>query len=326
MILSPMATGNGAYVVHRALEQEIKDYCVFPYNPYWTLFPPALHLFCRDKRPSIVHTTPDYGLFFRRKGIPLVLTVHNFVLDRFMQQYSTWPQRIHYKTDLRWFTGASLALADVVTSVSHYTASLVRKELGYRRDIRVIYNGIDTKRFAPATKSGKKHITVLFSGNVSLRKGANLLPLIAEKLNPGISIIYTKGLRTRHSLVYRSNLRDAGHIPYRDMPRLYQDADMLLLPTVREGFCLAALEAMASGLPVITTNCSSMPEMIEHNKGGFLCNPEDTDEFADKINLLADSPHLRRDMGSCNRERIERHFSQELMIGRYQELFEEILK
>lgn len=126
-IISPMPTGNGAYVLHKMIEAKIQNYRVHGYNPYLTLFPPVLPFLSRSEKPLVVHTTPDYGLFFGRKGVPLVLTVHHLVLDQYMQKYSTLPQRIHYKTDLRWFTKASIRLANMVTAVSHFTAEMAER-------------------------------------------------------------------------------------------------------------------------------------------------------------------------------------------------------
>jgi glycosyltransferase involved in cell wall biosynthesis len=325
-IISPMPYGNGAYVVHKMLEKGIAGYSVAGYNPYWSLFPPSLFFLGRKGRADIIHTTPDYGIFFSKKGTPLVLTLHNFMLDRFMQRYSSLPQKIHYATDLRFFTLQSLEQAAAVTSVSRFTAQAARKELKYTGDIRVIYNGIDSALFKPLVrKQAQGPIKVLFSGNLTKRKGAHLLPLIAEKLNKGIIIQYTRGLRTKAAHCTSSRLDDMGAIPYKDMPALYQQADILLFPTVREGLSLSAMEAMASGLPIVTTDCSSMSELVTEGRGGMLCGIESIDGFAEKINLLADSPGLRRAMGEFNRERIEKEFTLDRMLKSYQELFIQLL-
>jgi glycosyltransferase involved in cell wall biosynthesis len=109
------------------------------------------------------------------------------------------------------------------------------------------------------------------------------------------------------------------------MPQIYQQADILLFPTVREGFGLAAAEAMACGLPVVATNCSSLPELIDNGKGGFLCPIGDVEAFAEKINFLAENPELRREMGEYNRAKVEKMFTLNRMVGEYQQLFEEVL-
>ncbi len=325
-IFSPMATGNGAYVVHQALANKIPNYHICGYNPYWTLFLPALPFLCRRQGiPDIIHTTPDYAAFFKRGKIPLVITFHNFVLDKEAVAHSTLLQRIHYQTDLQFFTQKALFAATVVTAVSQFTAKLVKKELGYRGNVQVIYNGVDTNTFFPKQKKETQLIKVLFSGNLTRRKGVDLLPLIAEKFDTNIEILYTTGLRTKKTLPAHPNLKNIGAISYSDMPKVYQDADILLFPTVREGFGLAAAEAMACGLPVVASNCSAIPELIDNAKGGFLCPVGDVKAFAEQINLLADSPKLRHEMGEYNRSKVEKLFTVQRMVNKYRELFEEVL-
>jgi len=326
-IISPIPSGCGAYVLHKSLEAGIEGYRVWDYSPYWEYFPFALPLLRGGEKPDLVHTTPDHGLFFHRKGIPLVITAHHIVLDDFMQAYSTPLQRLHYKTDLRCFTLASLKRASVVTSISMSTAKMLRDELGYDKDIRIIYNGIDTNRFLPPSVPPQKtgEIRVLFAGNLTRRKGANLLPAIASRLQPDVRIYYTRGLRKTSPLPALPNLIDRGYIPAEDMPALYRNADILLFPTVREGFGLAAAEAMACGLPVVATDCSSLPELIDDGKGGFLCPLGDVGAFAEKINFLAENPELRREMGDYNRAKVEKMFTMDRMVMQYRELFEEVV-
>lgn len=323
--MSPMPGGNGAYVLHKLLEKHIAGYQVREYHPRWEYFPFAFPLFFRKESPCLIHTTPDHGCLFSRRGIPLVVTVHHLVLDDFMKPYSSLIQRIHYKTDLLFFTRRTIQQADAVTAVSRYTAGMVKNLIGYKGNVRVIYNGIDTQRFVPVKRETGSTIRVLFSGNLSLRKGANLLPDIAERLPAGIDIVYTRGLRGGMSLPASNNLKSLGNIAFESMPGIYQSADILLFPTVREGFGLAAAEAMACGLPVVATDCSSLPELIDEAKGGFLCPLGDVDSFVEKIQLLAENPGLRREMGAYNRAKVEQQFTLEQMVSQYQALFEELL-
>ena len=325
-ITSPMATGNGAYIIHQILGNKISNYHICGYNPYWTLCPLALPFLCRQQGiPDIIHTTPDYAAFFKRGNIPLVITFHNFVLDKEAVVHGTLLQRIHHQTDLRFFTRKALSTATVVTAVSHFTAKLVKKELGYRGNVHVIYNGVDTNTFFPKQEKETVLNKVLFSGNMTRRKGVDLLPLIAEKLDSNIEILYTSGLRTKKKLPAHPNLKNIGAVPYSYMPKVYQEADILLFPTVREGFGLAAAEAMACGLPVVATDCSSLPELIVNGKGGYLCELGNVDEFAARINELAVSPALRREMGEFNRTLMEEKFTMSRMVKEYQQLFEEVL-
>ena len=326
-IYSPMATGNGAHVVHQMLEAGIPGYNVCSYNPWWTIAPPALSLLCRATRQDIVHTTPDYAIFNARKGVPLVITFHNYVLDAYMADYSNPIQRFHYTTSLKWFTGRACRRAKVITAVSRFTAQLANTELSLQKNIRVIYNGVDEQRFFPA-KSGQhsgKTIKVLFSGNLSRRKGADLLPGILKQLNPGIELLYTTGLRCKQRLPEHPALTCAGQVPHAEMPELYRQADILLFPTVREGLALAAIEAMACGLPIVASDSSSMPELVANDRGGFLCPVGDAKQFAARVNELAESASLRQQMGEYNRARVEEKFTLQRMVNEYRELFEETL-
>jgi glycosyltransferase involved in cell wall biosynthesis len=324
-IISPMATGNGAYVVHKMLEAGIAGYKVLPYHPLWTMLPPLLPFLAGTAGADLVHTTPDYGRLFHRSTRPLIVSFQNYVLDSFMVPFSTLAQRLHYATDLRWLTLAAVKRASSVTAVSCFTASVVKRDLPYDGDIRVIYNGVDTNKFTPAEGNRRdRRITVLFSGNLTARKGAPLLPPdIANRLGRGLRLLCTQGLRRKGRLPKTPRLEGLGGVPHSRMPELLRTVDMLLMPTVREGLSLAVLEAMASGLPVVASNISSLPEQIVDGKGGFLCEIGNAADFAEKINILADSPVLRADMGQFNRERAKELFSHDLMIGQYTTLFDE---
>ncbi|MHB1349598.1 MAG: glycosyltransferase family 4 protein [Desulfobulbaceae bacterium] len=324
-IFSPMAKGSGAYILHQSLSEKIKGYTLQSFNPYWTLCPPALpFLFPHNSHVDIIHTTPDYSFFFKKK-IPLVVTFHGFVVDRETARYSTFLQKVHHLTALRFFIKLALKSATRVTCVSQFTAEMIRNNLNYTGKISVIYNGVDTTKFTPAKKQEDSKVKVLFSGNLTRRKGAHLLPDIASSLDKNIELCYTSGLRGKNPLPNMPNMRNIGPIPYAAMPAVYQGADILLFPTVREGFGLAAAEAMACGLPVVTTNCSSLPELVVDGKGGYLCEIGNTEEFARRINQLAQSSILRKEMGEFNRTRVEERFTLKQMVDNYHDLFTEVM-
>jgi glycosyltransferase involved in cell wall biosynthesis len=308
------------------IEKHIPNYTVKGYNPYLGIFPFSLPWVAPVKGADLIHTGPDYGLFFYSRKIPTIVTVHHYMCDGKMDSYSTVIQKIHYRTDLKWFIKKSIALATALTAVSHYSAKHIKKELNLYRKIRVIYNGIDESFFVPSIKKrGISSVHVLFSGNLIRRKGAHWLPSIADNLNKGIEIHYTSGLKKSFLGFKDKNITRLGQIPYKAMPEVYQQHDILIAPTVREGFGLAIAEAMSCGLPVVATHCSAIPELIDEGKGGFLCPVGDVKTFADKINLLADSPKLRREMGEYNRAKVEKMFTLGRMVKEYQDLFQEVL-
>lgn len=323
-----MAWGNGAFVVHKLLEKHLVSYKVSQYHPYLTLIPFFIRYVVQKPAPSdIIHTVPDYAIFSRTAHNPLVVSLQNYVLDPWMGRYSSFFQRIHYRTDLRWFVRKAVERADAITAVSKFTRKLVQQDLGVKKNIKLIHNAVNTEMFTPAkTKKYTDEIKIFFAGNLTSRKGAHWLKAIADKLDRKVCIHYTQGLRTRNSLPAHERLRPVGPISFNDMPQRYKEMDILLMPTVREGFSLAVLEAMASGLPVVASDCSSLPEQIDADKGGFLCPVGDVSQFAERINLLADSPEMRKEMGFYNRSKTEKYFTLQKMVNLYKELFESIME
>lgn len=320
-IVGCVPRGSGASIVHRSLAENVPGYSLREYDPRWEYAPWAMPLIRPSRRAHLIHTTPDHAIFLHRSAVPMVVTFHGFFLDAEIRPYSTPIQQLHYSTDLRWFTKAALKRATAVTAVSEFVADMVRKELGYDGEIEVIYNGVDTARFAPGLRRETKEIKVLFSGNLTRRKGAELLPKIAALLPSNIKILYTRGLRSRNILPQLPNLQDLHSVPHVEMPNLYRNVDIVLIPSVREGFSLATAEAMASGLPVVATDGSALPELIVNSKGGFLCRLGNAQQFADSIKILASSPEMRSGMGAFNRSWAEEKFALSIMIEKYRRLF-----
>ncbi len=319
-VLSPMPTGSGSIVVHRMLERYLPGYRVEPYSPWWTLFPPSLAWFSRQNS-ALIHTGVDYGAFLGRPSRPLVVTFHNYVLDRFMRQFSSRLQWLHYRSDLRFFTKLSLRHADAVTAVSEATACLVREDLGYKGEIIVIPNGIDISMFSPGAAPSGSNFTALFSGNFTRRKGAHLLPEIAARLEKDQTIVCVGAQDDAQSTVRDPHIRFKKRVSHERMPGFYASCDAMLMPTAREGMSLAVLEGMACGLPVVATDCPSMREVIEDGKGGFLCPSGDVAAFAERLQQLAREPRLRAEMGAYNRRRILARHDSLSMVERYLQLF-----
>lgn len=239
--------------------------------------------------------------------------------------YSTRLQQVHYRTDLRYFTTRAMRRAQTVVAVSHFLADLVRSDLSATIPIQVIHNGVDTDHFQPASRRSGHAVRVLVSGNLTRRKGAWLLPAIAAQLHPGTEIHYTQGLRTGDALAQETRLHNLGRIPHAQMPQCYQQMDILLTPTLREGFGLGVAEAMACGLPIVASDAAALPELVVPGLGGFLCPVGDAACFAAHLNQLAADASLRRQMGEFNRERACRLFNLPRMVRSYHELFVEVL-
>ena len=329
-VISLSPTGNGAHVVHSSIAKHLSNYTSIGYSPWLTLMPPLLYKIGKQRSASLIHAPLDYACFFKREGVPLIATAHNFVLDRFMRQFSSLLQGIHYSTDLKYFTKCSLESATCVTAVSEYTARLVKSELGYNKTIPIIYNGIDECLFKPKRIKNdhhkKKKFKILFSGNLTQRKQFGILPALSRELGSEFEILYTGGLNEhtgfRKTVKGGVDLVNLGSISYEKMPDIYNSVDALFMPSVREGFGLAVAEAMACGLPIVANNSSSIPELTTDNKGGFLCEQGNVSQYVSAFRMLCEDKKLCDEMGGFNRDRIERKFTLHRMISEYQSLFE----
>ena len=147
-IFSPVPAGSGVEVLHRDLAGGIPGYRLRTYSPWWSLFPPALP-FLSARNVDLIHAGADYGALFARDSVPLVATLHGYTSDRFMRDFTSRLQYLHYRTDLRWLSRMTLARANVVVAVSRFVGDLVRQDLGVDPPLRTIYNGVDHERFVP---------------------------------------------------------------------------------------------------------------------------------------------------------------------------------
>ena len=326
-----MVAGNGAHVVHTQLQRALKNYTIGDIPAWQTLFPPMLGKYRRDA--DIIHTAPDFASPFLGDRSRSVLTFHNYYLDREVSRYATVSQRIFYQTILRHTITSSVQKADIITTVGDFVYRMVRDHLGCKKKLIVIKNGVDVDAFTPRKKHQGNHCRILFVGNVTRRKGAQLFEYIANGLPANCELAFTSGLRKPLRASATPLIRKAldsgrlcalGRIAHHEMPAIYHSADMLFFPTYREGLGLAAVEAMACGLPVVTTRCSALPEVVDEDKGGYLCAIGDGESMLKRITQLVENPSLRQQMGEYNREKVLNEFRLDRMIADYQAVFEQL--
>lgn len=110
-----------------------------------------------------------------------------------------------------------------------------------------------------------------------------------------------------------------------DMPEVLSQASIACLPSYREGLPKALLEAMAAGLPCVTTDVQGCREAVRHGDNGLLVPPRDPQALADALNTLIRDPDMQKSMGLRGRERVEAEFSSVLVIKQTLALYEEML-
>jgi glycosyltransferase involved in cell wall biosynthesis len=259
--------------------------------------------------------------------LPVIATMHLCVHDPALSPYKRVAQSLYHRYWVRQLERHVLSVTRKAVAVSGYTAEQTKKSYGIR-DIGVIHNGIDLNVFQPVQRGMPcRPFRLLFVGNWSIRKGADLLEPIMSRLGSDYELVYTTSqnpnnqpMSTPAGSLSLGNISNPGA-----MARIYQHADALLFPTRLEGLPLAALEAQACGLPVIATEGSSLPEVVEHCVTGILCPQDDVTAFADAAHRLAADPDLWHRMARAARARAEARFNIETMIDRYLAVYRSLL-
>ncbi|MFQ5817074.1 MAG: glycosyltransferase family 4 protein [Terriglobia bacterium] len=313
-----------ASLAARGVQTQLHSYPhLLEFLPYRALKP----FFGPAQNCDLVHSKAEYGWLFATPGVPLVVTLAHSVFDPAYDRYQNPLQRCYHHWKVRANIVRSFATAARVVTVSRFSQQAIQQTYGHP-DVRVIYNAVDETFFHPRPDEpprADKHVRLLFVGNLTPRKGADLLPRILERLGNEFVLEYTCGLRTRATPAPHPRMRPLGRLSSQALREAYQRCDIFLFPSRLEGFGYPVAEAMACGKPVVTTNYAALPELLDDERGGFLCPMDDVDSFAAKIRLLAADPGLRARMGAYNRAKVEQHFSLAPWAANYLQLYRELL-
>jgi glycosyltransferase involved in cell wall biosynthesis len=296
-------------------------------SPVYQFLPPLSRLRPFSAACDIIQGNSGNAFAFKEE-IPLVVTEHHVIDDPAFNPYKTLPQKIYHRW-IYYCERKSLKVADTVVCVSYFTAKRLDEVYGFS-DTLVIYNGIDTSVFRPAEPASdvwnvSTDKTVLFfAGNLSRRKGADLLPPIMKQLGEKYVLLIAAG---QHETSWSDlkNIVNIGHLDLAQLVLAFNRCDIFLSASRLEGFGLSVAEAMACGKPVVATNGSSLPELVVDGQGGFLCRMNDANDFADKIRHLAADDTLRKEMGMFNRQRVEEKFTLQKMTDEYLAVYRNLL-
>jgi glycosyltransferase involved in cell wall biosynthesis len=110
-----------------------------------------------------------------------------------------------------------------------------------------------------------------------------------------------------------------------NLGQVFRDWDVFAMPSLEEGFGMAALEAMAAGLPVVATSAGGLAELIEDGETGYLVPPADVAGLTERLRLLVLDPERRRTMGAAARNRVRLHFAADRMVRQIEAIYAAIL-
>ena len=270
-----------------------------------------------------------------------VVTIHDCIHLRFPQYL---PNRLGYAYARGAMWMATHQSSRILTVSEASKRDILRYFNVPPEKIDVIYNGIDERFSTPPPEDDVARVReryqlydpfILYAGNIKPHKNLertieafHLLRRSAEFAEVKLVIIgdeIAKYAALRHA-VHRHKLhkyvRFFGFVPNQTLAILYRLAGVFVFPSLYEGFGLPPLEAMASGTPVITSNVSSLPEVV--GDAALLVDPLQPEAIADAMRRVLSDPALRDDLRARGLDRA-RHFSWERSIRRVREIYGEVL-
>jgi len=283
----------------------------------------------------------SYGMLqIQDMGLPLVTTVHHPITSDLriaLQAAKNWYERLLIK---RWHSFLTMQkrvvkqLHNIVT-VSDCSRQDIARDFGIQpAGIGVVHNGIDTAEFAPVPEVTRKPMSLMATASADaplkglkylLRAYARLLEsypelelLLVSKPKPG-----GKTERLIRYLGIEDKVQFVSGISTEQMVRYYAEATIAVVPSVYEGFGLPAGEAMACGVPVVSTDGGALPEVV--GDAGVIVPAKSVDGLVEAIDALLKDPARRNRVGADGRERILEKFCWDVCAGQMADYYHQVL-
>jgi glycosyltransferase involved in cell wall biosynthesis len=241
-----------------------------------------------------------------RGHIPLILDqsiahpdAKTSIYESVREQYPGWGEGIEARQSVvRGAEETEHRGARAIVVASSFTKQTMIDHGVCSAKIRVNPYGVDCEQF----KVGERRrgpLRFLFVGMINARKGVPLLLDAWERIGGGGSELWLIGhasAAVRALLPKRADVKYLGAVPHDEVATYMQQADVFVFPSYFEGFGLVLLEAMACGLPVITTTATAGPDLVTEGEDGWIIERGDLNALTEAIAHCQDHPDLVRQM------------------------------
>ncbi|MEM8762248.1 MAG: glycosyltransferase family 1 protein [Bacteroidota bacterium] len=293
---------------------------------------------------DVLHCTSNTGPIFSK--VPLITTLHDIIYLEsisLLKKEGTWYQKLGnmYR---RYCVPSVVRKSKKVITVSEYEKERINKHFGFGdQRLTAIYNGVG-EHFVKITdveqlQSVREQYRLpehffFFLGNTDPKKNTRGVLKAFAQFNQMNSNAYQLVMLDydEHELqkllveIGAASIRDAihltGYVPNTDLPALISQCSVFLYPSLRESFGIPILEGMACGVPVITSNTSSMPEVAGEN-AALLVDPYDANAIFEALNTLVEDEALAGLLSENGIERAKK-FSWETMANNVLQLYENV--
>jgi glycosyltransferase involved in cell wall biosynthesis len=287
----------------------------------------------RKERPAILHThTTKAGVLGRIAGgltrTRVIHTPHGHLFYGYFgkgkEQFYAFVERL-----------AARFCARVITISEDERREYLNRGIGDKKKVVTIYNGIDMGRFPGDGKLIRRELGIAqqvpmvgFVGRLEEVKGPHLFVDAAKRIEavaPGTHFLMLGDGTMKEELMQKVQGEPHFHIMgfREDIADCIAALDILLIPSLNDGFNLVAVEAMASSKPIVATAVGGLPEVI--GDGGILVRSGDTTQMAKEAIKLLNSQGLRKAMGAKGRKRAETLFSWDVSLQKTLNIYHQVL-
>lgn len=320
-------------------EVSVPKYPLFEFPPYETALASALMNVTLNNQLDLLHV--HYAIphassaYFARqmlqkqgRDIPFITTLHGTDIT-LVGKDSTYAGVVTF----------SINESDAITAVSENLKAETLRSFDIKKDIQVIPNFVDVKRFKQEDKDHFKKLLapngeriLAHVSNFRKVKRVNDVISVFEKVNaeiPSKLLMIGDGPERQPAEDYCRKLGICHDIRFlgkqEQMEDIYNISDLFFLPSEYESFGLAALEAMACGVPVISSNAGGLPEINIHGKTGFLSPVGDVDDMAANALIILKTDQALETFKNAAYANAKL-FSIEKVVPQYETLYESVLE
>lgn len=267
----------------------------------------------------------EYDLVLQTGWIPAVVEKRDvprciftdYTMKLSEKEYKSWSIFLSEKEMKKWIEmeTKSYKNADVIFTASDHTKQSLIEDYGVcLENVVTVYEGINLDDIPSKIKNYENNI-ILFVGIDFERKGGYVLIEAFKKVKKNINDAKLIILGSKPDINV-DGVEVMGFVSHEEKMHYYNIASLFVMPSLAEPFGLVFLEAMANKIPCIGTNMSAMPEIIEDGETGYLVEPNNSDELADKIIFLLNNKNLIKKMGIESRKRVEKLFTWDKVFQR----------
>ncbi len=302
----------------------------------------------KEFRPDVIHVATHFApgrnaaAIGKKLGIPVVGTNH--FMPENLVHYMHLPKRLESFVIASAWKHCLWTMGRIndVTSPTQIAANLLTN-VGLKKPVRVVSNGIDLEIFHASRKNGEDLYTrygipndqpiLLSVCRLDKEKNVDLIIRAFAKASQKISatlVIAGNGAERKNLeklvdvLGLRKRIVFSGFVPDADLPQLYAMSDVFIIAGTAELQCLVAMEAMASGLPVLAVRAMALPELVKNRVNGMLFEHGDTDTMAAQMVEIFSDSDLRAILGHGALVEIQKHDMAQV-IDAFEQIYKRVL-